>query len=347
MQSVPLFKPEQERIDKVFLIISLTVFSLHIVILCLSSLMSTSLPPMKSIPEKLIVKTINLSDERVIKTENRQQNQVIAPPQKEIAPLTNSEVSPSSVEAKEIKKEIPKEPEPIIQKDSEKPKALEKPKKEVPKKTEVKKLDSKKKIPTKVETKPQLTKKNPPKAKQEIKSTQQKKSTEAPKPSPKAKQAEGSKNAPKADLQKAKQRELIAKAQKNIANIGKDATHKGIKSNSDVGSVVVPGAISSLYVESINTTGENLFTTQERDYYDELASRLKLLLRLPEYGEVKIKLTLERSGQFIKLAIVTAQSKKNREYIEQMLPTLKFPSFGDNFNSKSQHTFLINLSNDL
>ena len=85
---------------------------------------------------------------------------------------------------------------------------------------------------------------------------------------------------------------------------------------------------------------------KEIGYRDELAGRLKLLLRLPEFGEVKIKLTLSRAGKVAKVSIVSAESAANRTYIEKTIPTLSFPSFGNNFGTLPEYTFLISLSND-
>jgi hypothetical protein len=47
------------------------------------------------------------------------------------------------------------------------------------------------------------------------------------------------------------------------------------------------------------------------------------------------------------VVIVSAQSLENRKYIEKMVPSLTFPSFGSNFSGHNEYTFLITLSNDL
>lgn len=350
MLLIPTLQPNKQKIDSVFLTISVIVFLLHAVVLTMSAFMESSLPILKQIPAKLVVRTINLSEERVHNAVEKKEavSQPIEPvSQKEIAYVSTSiekeesdeeekelTVEPVTKEKEEVEKPIPKES----------PKAVPKAIKDAPqKKVEAKKSAEKKKSPPKKEVKP--SEKTKPKPKAEVKNTQKKEKKELPKPKDKPKQEVKSDS--KLDSQKTKQRELIAKAQKNIANIGKGAGKTATSKMAESSSVTIPGAIGSLNIESISTHGDSLFTPQERDYYDELASRLKLLLRLPEFGEVKIKLTLERSGKFVKLAIVNAQSKKNRTYIEQTLPSLKFPSFGDHFGLHSQHTFLINLSNDL
>ena len=74
--------------------------------------------------------------------------------------------------------------------------------------------------------------------------------------------------------------------------------------------------------------------------------KLRRLLRLPEFGDVKLKLTLERSGKIANVSVLSAQSSLNRTYIESTLPTLKFSDFGKNFSGQSQYTFVINLTNE-
>lgn len=82
-------------------------------------------------------------------------------------------------------------------------------------------------------------------------------------------------------------------------------------------------------------------------YRDELANRLQLMLKMPEVGQVKIKLTLGRSGNFMKLTIVSSESNANRKYIEKALPTLIFPSFGSQMGHVENYTFSITLNSDL
>jgi outer membrane biosynthesis protein TonB len=48
-------------------------------------------------------------------------------------------------------------------------------------------------------------------------------------------------------------------------------------------------------------------------------------LRLPELGEVQIRLTVGRNGTVLKMEVLLAESQKNREYLEQQLPLLHLP----------------------
>jgi hypothetical protein len=85
----------------------------------------------------------------------------------------------------------------------------------------------------------------------------------------------------------------------------------------------------------------------EQTYLDELIRRLKLKLKLPDYGEIKVKLTIAKTGRVLKLAIISSKSQNNRSYIEKTIPSIVFPPFGSSFGHEQEHTFLINLSNEL
>lgn len=135
-----------------------------------------------------------------------------------------------------------------------------------------------------------------------------------------------------------KQNELFDKAKESMAKIAQQASKAFPKKQATE-------AIGSLKIDA--QTDLNVpFSEQESIYRQELASRLKLLLQLPEHGEVKLKLTLERIGKVAKLVIVSAESLSNRNYVEQTLPSLKFPAFGNNFTTESDYTFSITLRNE-
>jgi|LakMenEpi03Aug12_release.lakeMendotaPanAssembly.Ray.scaffolds.fasta_scaffold126784_2 outer membrane biosynthesis protein TonB len=82
----------------------------------------------------------------------------------------------------------------------------------------------------------------------------------------------------------------------------------------------------------------------EESYRAELAARLKLLLHLPEPGEVKLKLTLDRSGNFISMDIASKSNSRNMQYLEKILPSLTYPAFDNHFKGLSNYTFSITLS---
>jgi len=113
--------------------------------------------------------------------------------------------------------------------------------------------------------------------------------------------------------------------------------------------VPAPGQITSLASDTLSIVEESDIPEDphEKSYYDELVTRLKLGLRLPEYGPVRVKLTLSRGGLVQKVAVISSKSQKNRDYIKKMLASMSFPNFGQNFRDEKEHTFQLNLSNEL
>ncbi|GEM_PF-2097720 len=82
-------------------------------------------------------------------------------------------------------------------------------------------------------------------------------------------------------------------------------------------------------------------------YSDKLTGALRKNLILPEYGEVKVKLTLLRSGEVKKVEVLSSESRTNRREIVEKLKGLKLAPFGNNFPGEKEHDFVIVLSNDL
>lgn len=80
------------------------------------------------------------------------------------------------------------------------------------------------------------------------------------------------------------------------------------------------------------------------EYDDSLIGYLKQTLNLPEYGEVKIQLTLKQDGTFVNLVVIKAESEKNRKYLEASLPHLRFPHL---VGKKKQETFIVTFCNEI
>jgi len=156
---------------------------------------------------------------------------------------------------------------------------------------------------------------------------QKKEAPSKPKPKPQEKKTAvvrkvDEKPVPKVDT---KQQALLAKAQESISKI---------QAKQAMIPAVVPVVASSEEQD------------EEGSYRDELVSRLKLFLKLPEYGEVKILLTLDRTGRVVALKVLNAESAINRQHVESHLSTFSFSRFGDNFPGEQQHTFTLVLRND-
>ena len=79
------------------------------------------------------------------------------------------------------------------------------------------------------------------------------------------------------------------------------------------------------------------------EYNERLIAALHEHLRLPEYGSVKIELTLHREGTVIKMLVVEAKSEKNRRYLEKTLSQMQFPALG---TGKNENTFILTFCNE-
>jgi hypothetical protein len=80
------------------------------------------------------------------------------------------------------------------------------------------------------------------------------------------------------------------------------------------------------------------------DYEGSLISYLHQSLNLPDFGEVKIQLTLREDGAVVKMVVLGAESKKNRDYLEKNLPMLKFPRL---ISNRKEETFVLTFCNEL
>lgn len=149
---------------------------------------------------------------------------------------------------------------------------------------------------------------------------------------------------------KQKEQTLLAKAKENLAKMGETRDKISSSSSSvNLEATALPKELGSLQVDALpltETGNTSEWGTKEISYSDEVAYRLKMALKLPDYGAVKIKLTLDRTGKVIKVETIQSESKKNKTYVESKIPTLLFSSFGQRFQGVQQNTFVITLQND-
>ena len=328
--------------------IALFVVFLHaILILWVIFVPFSSQPKTRQQTERLVVKTVQLNpqiEKPPVKPQVMETPKAPAPVlhEPEIAPLPEPV---AALEPEIIPQVIEKAPEP--EKPGIKPeKAVEAPKPEPVKKAEAKKPQVVKKATTQ--------KKTAPVEKKQVKKPEPVKKTTTAKKTAAVKKPETAKTDPKIDAAKAKaqqqaqekQQKLLAAAQESIAKI-EQGRAKMNASKSSLNSVAAPLAITGLQIDALPTNNAPPLTPGEASYRDELASRLKLMLKLPEHGDVQLKLTLDRSGKVMKVVIVKAASSANKSYVEKILRGLKFPSFGNQFENMSEYTFFIHLSNEL
>lgn len=81
-------------------------------------------------------------------------------------------------------------------------------------------------------------------------------------------------------------------------------------------------------------------------YTELLVKELTQMLQLPEYGEVKIKITISSSGKIIELLVLQAESKANKLYLEKCLPNIVLPKYNEKALNNEQ-TFTLTFCNAL
>lgn len=309
----------QKEKDNLVKCITLLVIVFHGIFLSLTLYFQADMSNVKRQHQKLIVQTISLKP-----VQNTSVANFVNKEETEIAEIA---IMPKIEESKEILNEI-------IETKVEPIKKVEQAKVEPIKKIEQKKIIPKKVLPKKVEP---VKKVEPLKKTESIKKIEPEKKTkplnkvEAKKPVDKIAEEAHAKNA--------KQKELLAIAQQNLAKIDKV---KVSKVNSQ--KTILPEQIGALNVDAVvSTENSGSLNVREIGYRDELGARLKTLLKLPEHGEVKIKLSLDKTGKFIRVEIVNAESDKNKKYIENTIKTLTFPSFQGAFQNLPEYTFSITL----
>ncbi len=71
--------------------------------------------------------------------------------------------------------------------------------------------------------------------------------------------------------------------------------------------------------------------TQSTEHFavEQIATLLQETLELPEFGEVKISLSINRFGILEKLEILDVKSEKNAEFLKKRLPELQFPCLNE------------------
>lgn len=308
----------------VFLLVVLTVSLLHAAAVWWTFAYEEEITLPRKRPH-LVARTVQLQEKKepapvsIPKAE-----ETIQPPEAPPAPPPSVEiVPPKPPEAAPVKKDEVAKP---VQKEVAPP-APPPPKKETIKKTVNKTLEKPKEKP-----KEQAPKKPPQEKKKEAKKTDA-----APSPSLEEKAA-----VEKARQEKIKQQELLQKAQARLSNI-KDARITSTTPSAPP----TASAIDNLHIDALPLDHSKEWSVQEIRYQDELAGRLKLLLKLPEAGDVKLKLTLGRSGKVEKVEILNSQSEANRKYASEKLPTLTFPGFGMQFGTASSYAFTILLQSEL
>lgn len=129
-----------------------------------------------------------------------------------------------------------------------------------------------------------------------------------------------------------KKNALLAKAQESLKKIG------------NVEGAKVPHQVATLApLQSLELITTESMDENEIAYRDELAQLLKAHLRLPELGEINLKLTIAKNGAIKTIEILSSESLSNRKYVEKTLPQHTMPPLGKQFGKVDSYTFTITM----
>lgn len=308
---------EEDSQTQALLCIAFFVIAMHLFLAGLSWLDFAPVHP-KQAPQKLVVKTISLEPKTPSKVHSKPILEPLPTFDEFLTPVQEEVIVEKTVEPlpEPIPEKLPEKiHEPLVQ-EVVKPKPAPPPPKPI-----AKKVTPKKTPPPPVAKQKPAPKKMTEKAKSQIAKVVKK----------------------PAEIDKKKQA-LLAKAQESIAKIQASRDKIGSSKASKRSELKVPQFRSTALIAD---AAVETMSSGEIGYRDELASRLQLTLKMPEVGQVKLKLTLNRQGKFVKLSVLAAESQANRKYIEVTLPSLNFPPFGNQFGNVEEYTFSITLNSDL
>ncbi len=216
------------------------------------------------------------------------------------------------------------------------------------------------KAATPLPQKPQVKKQELPKTQNKPKLEPKKEATPAPvkkqaaKPAPavkkepaiadktfrKAKQTEPKKTPPPPNRAKISD-SLLQELEESIAKIENKSDKTKLSQSTHANKA--PLAPIALQIDAMT----NDSSEEESDYRSALVNHLHRALSLPDYGEVKIQLSLRQDGTVAKVIVLKAQSEKNRQYLESNLPRLKFPRFDGAYANTNESTFVLTFCNEL
>ena len=140
-----------------------------------------------------------------------------------------------------------------------------------------------------------------------------------------------------------KRQEAVKKAQASLAKLTK------VSKNSSTSNAIEASAPRVEFAARTNvpSTQSTSSVTNATTYENELTQRLRMELRLPEYGEVRIALILTRDGRVRHVEVTETQSAANRNYVQSKIPSIRFSEFGKRFPEEDTRRFVLILTNDL
>ena len=166
--------------------------------------------------------------------------------------------------------------------------------------------------------------------KQETPKTDAAKKTAPAKPQPAKEKAAVKKTAPE---KAAPSQETLAESERALADLAESLKKisEPEETNSARTALVLPPVLSQnpLKIAPKIETSESFETDLAPSYEQFLIAYLQTVLDLPEYGEVKIEIEIDRFGNLLRCAVLESRSAKNGEFLKKRLPELSFPCFND------------------
>lgn len=148
--------------------------------------------------------------------------------------------------------------------------------------------------------------------------------------------------APKAPIKKPAPKKALPKAPENegalqsVANALKELKSLE-KKKEPLKTLSVPSQIC------LETKGAESKIAQT--YGTFLIAYLENSLDLPEYGNVKLELCIDRTGRLLKSQVLSSESEKNSEFLKNRLLELAFPCFNDFQIAENTLTFTVSFRN--
>jgi hypothetical protein len=146
---------------------------------------------------------------------------------------------------------------------------------------------------------------------------------------------------PKLGAIKSKPIATPAKKGKVVAAKGKPVATPALKAQEET-PIVKPKSIDLPIPEwKIKTEQPFQEIVQEEvspSYGETLIAYLQGCLDLPEFGEVKVELEIDRNGHLVHFEILEEKSKKNAEFLKKRLPELVLPCFNNSSNETAAFT---------
>ena len=137
-------------------------------------------------------------------------------------------------------------------------------------------------------------------------------------------------------------KELLQELEERIAKI--EVKRDKISSQVELS---IPQAIDSFVsVRGSDPLDEESTFDVVDSYSAFLVSHLQQHLQLPDFGEVKVEIVLNPDGSVERCVVLRAESNKNKTYLEQRLPLIRFPDFKGT-QTKSRQVFVLTFCNQL